>query len=100
MVNNHLREQLDNGIYLCELCIHERFSKAEKDEVGVCHETVSSDSRRVNLDKKSDRATNRALGYSHTRKPVLFKLREITREKYASTASRPSGDARTIELKI
>jgi hypothetical protein len=53
-----LREQLDNGIYLGVLCVHERLSKAEKDEVGVCHETVSSYSRRVNLNKKSDRATN------------------------------------------
>jgi hypothetical protein len=60
MISNYLREQLDNGIYLCELCIHERLSKAEKDEVGVRHETVSSDCRRVNLNKKSDRATNRA----------------------------------------
>jgi hypothetical protein len=46
--------------YLGVLCIHERLSKAEKDDVGVCHETVSSYSCRVNLNKKSDRATNRA----------------------------------------
>jgi len=39
-------------------------------------------------------------GGGHTRKPVLFKLRDIMREKYASTASRLSGEARTIELKI
>ena len=55
-----LREQLDNGIYLGVLCVHERLSKAEKDDVGVCHETVSSYSRRVNLNKKSDKATHRA----------------------------------------
>jgi hypothetical protein len=60
IISNYLREQLDNGIYLGVLCVHKRLSKAEKDEVGVCHETVSSYSRRVNLNKKSDRATNRA----------------------------------------
>jgi hypothetical protein len=36
----------------------------------------------------------------YTCKPALFELREIAREKYARTASRHSGDARTIELKI
>ena len=36
----------------------------------------------------------------HTLKPVLFKFRDMTREKYASTASRLSGEARTMELKI
>jgi hypothetical protein len=36
----------------------------------------------------------------HTCIPALFKLRETAREKYDSTASRHSGDARTIELKI
>jgi hypothetical protein len=59
-ISNYLREQLDNDIYLGVLCVHERLSKAEKDDVGVCHETVSSYSRRVNLNKKSDRATDRA----------------------------------------
>lgn len=73
----------------------------EQDEVNVRHETVSSHSRRVNLEKKSDRVKDSMYqGYSHTRKPDLFKLRDITREKYASTASRHPGDARTIELKI
>jgi hypothetical protein len=60
IINNYLRKQLDNGIYPGVLCVHERLSKVEKDEVDVCHETVSSHSRRVNLNKKSDRATNRA----------------------------------------
>jgi len=60
MINNCLRGQLDNDIYLGVLCVHERLRKAEKDDVGVCHETVSSHSRRVNLNKESDRATNRA----------------------------------------
>lgn len=59
-ISNYLRKQLDNGIYLGVLCVHERLSKAEKDNVGVCHETVSSYSRRVNLNKKSDRDANRA----------------------------------------
>jgi hypothetical protein len=59
-MSNYLCEQLDNGIYLGVLCVHERLSKAEKDDVGVCHETVSGHSRRVDLDKKSDRARNRA----------------------------------------
>jgi len=59
MIGDYWREQLDNSIYLGVLCVHERLSKAEKDEVGVCHETVSCYSCRVNLNKKSDRATNR-----------------------------------------
>ena len=51
---------VSNWTYLGVLCVHERLSKAEKDEVGVCHETVSRYSCGVNLNKKSDRATNRA----------------------------------------
>jgi hypothetical protein len=60
MISDYWRAQLDKGNYLCVLCVHERLSKAEKDEVSVCHKTVSSYSCRVNLNKKSDRATNRA----------------------------------------
>jgi hypothetical protein len=72
----------------------------EEDEVGVRHETVSGHGRRINLEQSQ---TESVIVYSrggHTRKPVLLKLRDIMREKYASTASRLSGEARTIELKI
>jgi hypothetical protein len=60
MISIYLRELLGNGIYLGVLCVHERLSKAEKDEVDVCHETISSYSCGVNLNKKSEWATNRA----------------------------------------
>jgi hypothetical protein len=58
LISKHLRGLLDSSIYLGILCIHEGFGKAEQDEVDVRHETVSSYSRRINLNKESDRAAN------------------------------------------
>lgn len=101
LVSKHLRQLQASSIYLGVLCVHKGLSKMEQDEVDIRHETVSSHGRRINLEKDV-RPSHREYvsGNSHTRKPDLFKLRDITREKYASTASRLPGDARTIELKI
>ena len=51
----HLRPLQASSIYLGVLCVHKGLGKMEQDEVDVRHETVSSHSRRVNLEKMSDR---------------------------------------------